>query len=73
MTRRPAAPRPFPPSSPFYGRPEPVVEQYAVGDRVTHDAHGLGRVVGEEDDAVIVQFGPEHVRVRSPYSKLTKL
>jgi hypothetical protein len=50
-----------------------VVEQYAVGDRVTHDAHGLGRVVGEEDDAVIVQFGPEHVRVRSPYSKLTKL
>lgn len=63
------------PSSPF-NRPvdaEPV-EQFDIEDRVTHDTHGLGRVVGVENDAaVVVQFGATQVRVLTPYRKLHKL
>lgn len=44
-----------------------------MGDRVVHDKYGLGRVVGQEDAAVAVDFGSHQVRVASPFHKLTKL
>lgn len=46
-----------------------------MGDRVTHDKHGLGRVVAVQDDetSVIVDFGGTRRRVMSPYSTMTKL
>jgi hypothetical protein len=45
-----------------------------VGDQVTHDMYGLGRVVGIEDGiAVLVDFGSAQKRILSPYTKMTKL
>jgi hypothetical protein len=62
------------PSSPFGVRTAPPVESYTVGDRVTHDAFGMGRVCAVEGaQSVVVTFGETHVRVLSPFSKLTKL
>ncbi|WGL52171.1 hypothetical protein P5P86_19745 [Nocardioides sp. BP30] len=60
-------------SSPFTADPVPVIEQYAVGDHVSHDAHGVGRVIDVESAAVSVDFGAQTVRVTSPYAKMTKL
>jgi len=71
---RAAVRRPLP-GSPFNTPPviRPV-EQYAAGDRVTHDKYGLGVVIGvEEEVAVLVDFGTQQERITSPYSKLTKL
>lgn len=73
MKTRSAAQRRHLPSSPFNNEPIPVVESFEVGDRVTHDKYGLGRVVHEGGDAVTVDFGERRVRVTSPYPKLTKL
>jgi hypothetical protein len=50
-----------------------VIERFSVHDRVTHDEHGLGRVVAEEAAAVTVDFGSHTVRLTSPFRKLTKL
>ena len=60
------------PSSPFAPRPEPVIEQYELGDRVSHDTFGLGRVVGVEASAVTVDFRSHSVRIVSPFRKLEK-
>ncbi|MGH3371322.1 MAG: hypothetical protein ACRDPR_15140 [Nocardioidaceae bacterium] len=60
-------------SSPFRADPEPEIEPFAVGDRVTHDKYGLGRVIAEEPSAVVVDFASQQVRVVSPFAKLTKL
>lgn len=60
-------------SSPFQPQPEPVVERYAVDDRVSHDRYGLGRVVGAEEDAVTVDFSSETVRIASPFHRMEKL
>lgn len=60
-------------SSPFRPEPEPVIEQFAVGDLVTHDAYGMGRVVGVEAHAVTVDFGTQKVRVTSPFTKMAAL
>ncbi|PUA82441.1 hypothetical protein [Nocardioides currus] len=60
-------------SSPFKPKPEPVIEVFAVGERVTHDLHGLGRVIGVEENAVAVDFGTRSVRVPSPYTKMHRL
>jgi hypothetical protein len=49
------------------------VESFAVGERVTHDAYGLGRVVGRESAAVTVDFGAHRTRITSPFVKLSKL
>lgn len=70
-----AASRRFLPGSPFNVPPvDPLVEQFAIRDRVTHDKYGLGRVVlVEDDDAVIVVFGSRKVRILSPFTRLTKL
>jgi hypothetical protein len=71
---KPPANRARPASSPFKDPVVEPVEQYTVGDRVTHDRFGLGRVVAVEDDAsVTVNFGASRVRVCTPYVKMTKL
>ena len=68
-TRRPV------PGSPFNTPPPPPqpVEQFAAQDLVTHDRHGLGRVISTEADTVVVDFGAGRYRIASPYTKLTKL
>lgn len=60
-------------SSPFAPRPEPVIEVFAVDDRVSHDSHGLGRVITIETGAVTVDFGSQTLRIVTPYSKLHHL
>jgi predicted 2-oxoglutarate/Fe(II)-dependent dioxygenase YbiX len=63
------------PSSPFKPPPAPPPpEQYELGDLVTHDKYGLGRVTLVEGDAsVVVGFSAGKVRVRTPFVRLTKL
>jgi predicted 2-oxoglutarate/Fe(II)-dependent dioxygenase YbiX len=63
------------PSSPFKPPPEdPPVEQYELGDLVTHDKYGLGRVTLVEGDAsVVVDFAPRKVRITTPFARMTKL
>lgn len=75
MKPRSAASRRHLSSSPFnVHRAAPPVEKFAVSDRVSHDKHGLGRVVEVEGEtAVVVEFGSERIRVTAPFSKLTKL
>jgi hypothetical protein len=50
-----------------------VIERFAVEDRVTHDKFGLGRVIALEASSVVVDFGSQHVRIASPFRRLTKL
>jgi hypothetical protein len=63
------------PGSPFNTPPPPPepVEEFTVHDLVTHDRHGLGRVISTEADAVLVDFGTVKHRISAPYAKLTKL
>src|SRR5262245_53509541 len=50
------------------------VETFAVGDLVTHDKYGLGRVLGVEDEtAILVDFGSHRLRLPLPCAKLIKL
>ncbi|MFJ8727595.1 hypothetical protein [Streptomyces sp. NPDC093269] len=71
---KPAAPKRHLPTSPFKAPVVPAPKHFVVGDQVTHDVYGLGRVIGIEDgSAVLVDFGSEHVRIVSPYAKMTKL
>ena len=71
---KPAAPKPHLPTSPFKAPVTPAPKHFAMGDQVTHDVYGLGRVIGIEDGiATLVDFGSAHVRVVSPYTKMTKL
>ena len=52
----------------------PVIKQFALHDRVTHDTYGLGTVIGVEDEiAVLVDFGTQEQRITAPYDKLFKL
>lgn len=60
-------------SSPFQPHPEPTIEQYALNDLVSHDSHGLGRVIQVEAAAVTVDFRSRRVRVTSPFHKMEKL
>ncbi|AZM88230.1 MULTISPECIES: CarD family transcriptional regulator [Streptomyces] len=68
-----AVPRRHLPSSPFRAPVEPPVRRFEVGDRVSHDQHGLGRVIGVEEEAVLVDFGSVRMRVLSPYGKMSVL
>jgi hypothetical protein len=69
-----AGPRRTLPTSPFIRAVAAPPEQFAVGDRVSHDKHGLGRVVAVQDEtSVIVDFGETRRRIMSPYSTMTKL
>ena len=62
------------PTSPFSPPVDPVVEQFALDDRVAHDKYGLGQIIGvEQDVAVIVDFGDQKVQIKFPYPKLVKL
>jgi transcription elongation factor GreA-like protein len=51
------------------------VETFRVGDRVSHDTWGLGRVIDlSEDRSLLVTFGGARTqRVTVPYRKLQKL
>ena len=73
MATSPGNPRPRHASSPFQPQPEPTIEEYAVGDRVSHDSHGLGRVVGIDAGGATVDFSGKTVRVTTPFRKMTKL
>ncbi|MGN0064316.1 MAG: hypothetical protein ACI379_08730 [Nocardioides sp.] len=65
--------RPHLASSPFQPDPEPVIEQFELDDTVSHDSHGLGRVIQVEPSAVLVDFGSHKVRVTSPFRKMFRL
>jgi transcription elongation factor GreA-like protein len=68
------SPRPLP-DSPFNALRVPaVIATYSVGDRVSHDAYGIGTVVTvEADQAITLDFGDRQVRVVSPFRKVAKL
>jgi hypothetical protein len=73
MKRPRAARRPLP-GSPFKPAAVPVLEQFVLQDRVTHDTYGLGKVIGVEDQvAVLIDFGTQTQRITTPYNKLFKL
>ncbi|MBD0690698.1 hypothetical protein [Streptomyces sp. CBMA123] len=75
MTKFSAGRRPLP-TSPFKARAEAPRKHFAVGDRVTHDRYGLGRVIGVEGDgegAVLVDFGSLRARITHPYTAMFKL
>ena len=60
-------------SSPFAPKVEPELESFELHDRVSHQAHGLGRVVGRESAAVTVDFGDCKHRIVSPFHLLERL
>ena len=60
-------------SSPFKPDPEPTIEQFELNDLVSHDAYGVGRVVGVEAEAVTVDFRNRTVRIPSPFTKMSRL
>ncbi|MFF0012628.1 hypothetical protein [Streptomyces sp. NPDC005374] len=71
---KPAAQKRHLATSPFKAPVAPAPKHFEVGDQVTHDMYGLGRVIGVEDGiAVLVDFGSSQMRIPSPYSKMTKL
>lgn len=62
------------PTSPFPPADKQPVKEFTAGDRVIHDAHGLGRVTEVEDSgAVYVDFGTVRERFVRPYPKLNRL
>ncbi|GAA1963380.1 hypothetical protein GCM10009798_24230 [Nocardioides panacihumi] len=60
-------------SSPFRPKPEPIIEEYALDDLVSHDSYGVGRVIQLEAGAVLVDFRSQKVRITSPYAKMSRL
>ncbi|MFF4578110.1 hypothetical protein [Streptomyces sp. NPDC001389] len=71
---KPSAPKRFLPTSPFKAPVTLPPKRFAVGDQVTHDVHGLGRVTGIEGGiAAVVDFGSTQERILSPYAKMSKL
>lgn len=71
---KPSAPKRYLPTSPFKAPIPPPLRHFAVGDQVSHDVHGLGRVIGvEEGIAAVVDFGSTQQRIVSPYAKMSKL
>lgn len=74
MTSRTPAARPVLPSSPFQPIAPPPVEKFDVNDLLTHDRHGLGRVVGvPRENEVHVDFGNAVRRISLPNPKVTRL
>ncbi|MFE5032709.1 hypothetical protein [Streptomyces sp. NPDC056683] len=69
-----AVPKRHLPTSPFKAAVTPTPKHFEVGDQVTHDMYGLGRVIGIEGGvAALVDFGSAQMRILSPYAKMTKL
>ncbi len=73
MTTSPGNKRRHLASSPFPPEAEQIIETYAVGDLVSHDAYGMGRVVGTDAGAVTVDFGGQTLRIKSPFNKMELL
>lgn len=73
MTKRIPAKRRHLASSPFQPEPEPVIEQFDLGDQVSHDTYGVGRVTDCDGTAVTVDFGTKSVRIASPFHKMERL
>ena len=77
MSTRPPPARRVLPTSPFAGRVigPTASERLVVGDRVTHDRLGLGRILRIVDDhEVVVEFGDGTGRtIAIQHGKLTKL
>jgi hypothetical protein len=75
MKPRSAASRRHLSASPFKVQPVvPLADQFAVRDRVSHDTHGLGRIVAIVGETVVVaDFAGEHVRMSAPFNKLVRL
>ncbi len=44
-----------------------------MGDLVTHDSYGMGRVIQVEAAAVTVDFRNQIVRIPSPFHKMSYL
>ncbi len=71
---KPSAPRRHLSTSPFKAPVAPVAKHFALGDRVSHDQFGLGRIIGVEDGvAMLVDFGSRQARIVSPYTRMDKL
>jgi hypothetical protein len=60
-------------TSPFAPKVEAPIAEYTLGDRISHDTYGLGRVTGVEPHAVTIDFGSQKVRVPSPYARMELL
>ncbi|MBC7595286.1 MAG: hypothetical protein H7288_15325 [Kineosporiaceae bacterium] len=61
-------------SSPFKPPVEEPVVIYEIGERVTHDTYGLGRIIGLENGiAVSIDFGSFTKRINLPSKKLFPL
>lgn len=73
MTTRSGTQRRHLPTSPFAPKVEPEIECFELDDRVSHQTHGLGRVVGQESAAVTVDFGDCTLRIVSPFHLLERL
>jgi hypothetical protein len=69
----PARPRRHLATSPFQPDPEPVIEKFEVGDLVSHDSYGMGRVTHVDANAVTVDFGSQTLRIGSPYHKMSRI
>lgn len=51
-----------------------MIDRFAVGDRVSHDKYGLGRVTDVDTGTTTVEFqDQQRIRVSSPYRKMRKL
>lgn len=62
------------PSSPFQPIAAEPVEQFSVNDLLTHDRHGVGRVVGlGAGNKVHVDFGAGIQTITLPNAKVTRL
>ncbi|MEV3990952.1 hypothetical protein AB0J57_18780 [Streptomyces sp. NPDC049837] len=73
MTNR-SAPRRHLATSPFKAPVAAPIKHFAVGDRVSHDRHGLGTVIAVEGQiATLVDFGSQQTRIVSPYKGMDKL
>ncbi|MEU2159107.1 hypothetical protein ABZ532_29560 [Streptomyces sp. NPDC019396] len=71
---KPVPPKRHLPTSPFKAPVAAAPKHFTVGDQVTHDVYGLGRVIGIEDGiAALVDFSSAQMRILSPYAKMTKL
>lgn len=46
---------------------------FEIGDRVSHDLYGVGKVIAVDSHAVTVDFGSQTVRVKPPYAKMQHL
>jgi hypothetical protein len=73
MNSRSAARRPNLPASPFQAPLALPNERFAIDDLLTHDRHGLGRVVALGANQVHVDFGSEVRTIHLPSSKITRL